>query len=109
VIDDIADKRLVHRVLEHRLGDTDAFLAQYQRPSTPASPLSSRRETRPGVFDDQFTLKFIEIGRDPVGIPPPNIVLKSQVQIGERKTRANGGFQRFLSRAMSLYALRTFE
>jgi hypothetical protein len=32
----------------------------------------------------------IEIGRDPVGIPPPNIVLKSQVQIGERKTRVNG-------------------
>jgi hypothetical protein len=83
-IDDIADKRVVHRVLEHRLGNTDAFFVQH-RPPSPASPLSGRREARPGVFDDQFMLKFIESGRDPVGIPPSNIVLKSQTQIGERR------------------------
>src|SRR3954469_19056624 len=63
-INDIADKRVVHRVLEHRLGDADAFLVQHRRPPAPASPLSGRREARPGVFDDQFTLKLIESGRD---------------------------------------------
>jgi hypothetical protein len=32
--------------------------------AAPASPLSGRREARPGVLDDRFTLKFIESGRD---------------------------------------------
>jgi|SRR3954451_5120615 hypothetical protein len=84
-INDIADKRVVHRVLEHHLGDADAFLVQHRWLPAPASPLSGRREARPGVFDDQFTLKLIESGRDSVGIPPSNIVLKSQTRIGERK------------------------
>ena len=85
MIDDVADKRVVHRVLGHRLGNTDAFFVQHRRPPVPAFPLSGRREARLGVFDDQFTLKFIESGRDSVGIPPSNIVLKSQARIGERK------------------------
>ena len=52
VIDDIPDKRVVHRVLEHRLGEANFLLVQYVRPPTPASPLSGSRETGLGVFDD---------------------------------------------------------
>jgi hypothetical protein len=51
----------------------------------PSLSNTGRRQARPGVFDDQFTLKLIESGRDSVGIPPSNIVLKSQARIGERK------------------------
>jgi hypothetical protein len=52
VIDDIPDKRVVHRVLEHRLGEANFLLIKYARPPTPTSPLSGRRETGFGVFDD---------------------------------------------------------
>jgi hypothetical protein len=64
LIDDIPDKRVVHRVPEHRLGEADSLLVQHLWPPAPAAPLSGRREAGPGVFDDQFTLKFIEGGRD---------------------------------------------
>jgi len=52
VIDDIPDKRIVHRVLEHRLGEANFLLVQYTWAPTPASPLSGRGETGLGVFDD---------------------------------------------------------
>jgi hypothetical protein len=52
VIDDIPDKRVVHRVLEHCLGEANFLLVQYARPPTPASPLSGCGETGLGVFDD---------------------------------------------------------
>src|SRR5579883_322201 len=42
---DISDKRVVHRVLEHRLGDTDFLLAQCRWTFTLSSPLSGRRKT----------------------------------------------------------------
>jgi hypothetical protein len=107
VVDDVADKRLVHRVPEHRLGDTDAFLVQHRRPPAPASPLSGRREARPGVLDDQFTLKFIESGRDPVGIPPskhrPEIASSNRGTKNPRKRRISA-----LSEQGHV-ALRTFE
>ena len=52
VIDDIPDKRVVNRVLEHRLGEANFLLVQYAWPPTSASPLSGRHETGFGVFDD---------------------------------------------------------
>jgi hypothetical protein len=52
VINDIPDKRVVHRVLEHRLSEANFFLVQDARPPTPTSPLSGRGETGLGVFDD---------------------------------------------------------
>src|ERR1700722_11835076 len=64
VIDDIPDKRVVHRVLDHCLGDAGFLLVQYPWPPAPASALSSRRKAGLGVFDDQLTLKFIEGGCD---------------------------------------------
>jgi len=64
MIDDIPDKRVVYRVLEHCLGDAGFLLVQYPRPSAPAPALSSCREAGLGVFDDQLALKFIEGGRD---------------------------------------------
>jgi hypothetical protein len=36
----------------------------------PYSSLSSRLEARPGVFDDQLTLEFVEGGRDMEEQPP---------------------------------------
>jgi hypothetical protein len=48
-----------------------------------------------------------EIGRDPVGIPPPNIVLKSQVQIGERKNPRKWRISALSEQGH--VALRTFE
>jgi len=64
VIDDIPDERVVHRVLEHCLGDAGFLLVQHPGPPASASALSSRREAGLGVFDDQLALKFIEGGRD---------------------------------------------
>jgi hypothetical protein len=52
MIDDIAHKRVVHRILEHRLREADFLLVQYGWPPTAASSLSGRRETCLGVFDD---------------------------------------------------------
>ena len=64
MIDDIPDERVIHRVLEHRLGDAGFLLVQHPWPPALTSPLSSRREFGFGVFDDQFSLEFIEGGRD---------------------------------------------
>jgi hypothetical protein len=52
VIDDIADERVIHRVLEHRHGDANFLLVQYGWPPAPAAPLSGSHETGFGVFDD---------------------------------------------------------
>src|SRR5271155_4545574 len=64
MIDDIPDKRVVRRVLEHGLGEADFLLVHCRWASTLASALSSRREAGLGVLDDQFTLKLVEGGRD---------------------------------------------
>ena len=64
VVDNVPDKWIVHRVLEHRLSDAGFLLVQYPRPPAPSSSLSSRREAGASVFDDQLTLKFIEGGCD---------------------------------------------
>jgi hypothetical protein len=64
VIDDIPDERVVHRVLEHGLGEASFLLVQHRWPAAPTSALASRREAGFGIFDDQLTLKFIESGCD---------------------------------------------
>ena len=50
VIDDIPDERVVHRVLEHRLGEANFLLVQYGWPPTPAAPLSGGHEASFLVF-----------------------------------------------------------
>jgi hypothetical protein len=62
MVDDVPDKRIVHGILEHRLGGADFVLVQYRWSPASASPFSGRGEPRSGVFDNQFTLKLIECG-----------------------------------------------
>ena len=103
VIDDIPDKRVVHRVLEHRLNQasTDELRAEIRAAVVNHSVISWGHINLLGEYD--FSDEKL---RDSVGIPPPKIVLKSQGQMGGTKIRINGGFRRFSGHGH--VALRTF-
>jgi hypothetical protein len=75
VIDDIPDKRVVHRVLEHRLGQTatDELRAEIRAAVANHSVISGEHINLLGEYD--FSDEKL---RDSVGIPPPKNILKSQ-------------------------------
>jgi hypothetical protein len=82
VIDNIADKRVVHGVLESDLGQsaTDQRRAAIRAAVANHSFLSWEHINWLGEYDFSD-----EKRRDLVGMPPPKNILKSQAQTGERK------------------------
>lgn len=82
VIDEIPDKWVVHRVLEHRLSQasTEELRAEIRAAVANHSVISWEHINLLGEYD--FSDEKL---RDSVGIPPPKTILKSQAQKGERK------------------------
>ena len=82
VIDNIPDKRVVPRVLEHRLShaSNDEVRAENRTAVANHSVISWEHINLLGEYD--FSDEKL---RDSVGIPPPKTILKSQAQKGERK------------------------
>jgi hypothetical protein len=82
VIDDIPDKRVVYRVLEHRLSQsaTDERKAEIRAAVANHSVISWEHINLLGEYD--FSDEKL---RDSVGIPPPKNSLKAQAQKGEGK------------------------
>ncbi|MBM0745593.1 hypothetical protein JOY44_29680 (plasmid) [Phormidium sp. CLA17] len=82
VIDDIPDKRVVYRVLEHRLSQsaTDERTAEIRAAVANHAIISWEHINLLGEYD--FSDEKL---RDSVGIPPPKNSLKAQAQKGERK------------------------
>ena len=82
MIDDIPDKRVVYRVLEHRLSQsaTDERKAEIRAAVANHSVISWEHLNLLGEYD--FSDEKL---RDSVGIPPPTNSLKAQAQKGEGK------------------------
>jgi len=82
VIDDIPDKRIVHRVLETDLGQssTNERRAAIQAAVANYSVILWEHINRLREYDCSD-----EKRRDSVGIPPSKNILKAQAQKGERK------------------------